>query len=233
MPPVRIALAISILLLVNRAALAQQALPRFEIGVQFSLLSLQRPSQIVGNGFDPGAIRVAPGVGKRTEPGIGGRFAYNLTNSLAFEAEGSLFPRSEVGRGMPGGRIFQGQFGVKAGKRFRRFGIFGKARPGIVGFTQVSKLISTTTTLPAGPLNQVFTVGRFGVGQDVYFSMDLGGVVEYYPSRRVFARFDLGDTIISYGTYREAGAFLSRAIIERPPETKHNLQFNAGIGFRF
>ena len=101
MPPVRIALAIFILLLVNRAALAQQALPKFEIGWQFSLLSLQRPSQIVGNGFDPGAVRVIPGVGKRTEPGIGGRFTYNLTNSLAVEAEGNLFPRSEVGRGMP------------------------------------------------------------------------------------------------------------------------------------
>ena len=231
--PVRIAIAIFILLLVNHAASAQQALPKFEVGAQFSLLSLQRPSQIVGNGFDPGAVRVTPGVGSKTEPGIGGRFTYNLTNNLAFEAEGNLFPRSEVAQRMPGGRIFQGQFGVKAGKRFRRIGIFGKARPGFVGFTQVSKLISTTTTLPAGPLNQVFTVGAFGLGKDVYFSMDLGGVVEYYPARRIFARFDLGDTIIRYRIYREAGAFLSRAIIERPPETKHNLQFSAGIGLRF
>jgi hypothetical protein len=76
-------------------------------------------------------------------------------------------------------------------------------------------------------------VGEFGVGKDLYFSMDLGGVVEYYPARRVFTRLDLGDTIIRYGTYREQGALFSRAIIERPSETKHNLQFSAGVGFRF
>jgi len=231
--PFRTALPIFILLLINSTALAQQSVPKFEIGTQFSLLSLERPSQIFTNPAVVGALGDTPGVGRRTEPGVGGRFTYNLTNNLAFEAEGNLFPRSEIGRGMPGGRIFQGQFGVKAGKRFGRFGVFGKARPGFVGFTQVSKLISTYTTPPAGPLNQVFTLGKFGVGKDVYFSMDLGGVVEYYPARRVFVRFDLGDTIIRYSTYRESGASLSRAIIERPPETEHNVQFSAGVGFRF
>jgi hypothetical protein len=214
-------------------AVGQQAVPRFELGAQFSLLSLERPSQIVGNGFDPCCGRVVPGVGRRTEPGLGARFTYNLTANIAFEAEGNLFPRTETNGSMPGGKIFQGQFGLKAGKRFRRFGIFGKARPGFVGFTEVNKLISTSTIGPTGPLNQVFTVGRFGIGRDVYFSTDLGGVVELYPSRRIFTRFDVGDTIIRYGTFRQAGVFLSRAIIERPPETKHNLQFSAGVGFRF
>jgi hypothetical protein len=227
----RIALAMFILLLVSSAALAQEV-SKLEIGAQFSLLSLQRPRQIIKHPIDPGAIGVGPGVGTRTEPGVGGRLTYNLTNNLSFEAEGNLFPRSETGRGMPGGRIFQGQFGVKAGKRFRRFGIFGKARPGFVGFTQVSKLLSTSTIANAPGLPP-FIVGHFGTGKDKYFSMDLGGVVEYYPARRVFARFDLGDTIVRYGVYREAGAFLSRAIIERAPETKHNLQFSAGVGFRF
>jgi hypothetical protein len=230
--PFKTALAMFVVLLANGAALAQEDVPKFEIGAQFSLLSLRRRSQIVKHPIAPGAIGVAPAVGSRTEPGFGGRFTYNLTNILAFEAEGNLFPRSEVGRGMPGGRIFQGQFGVKAGKRFRRFGIFGKARPGFVGFTQVSKLLRTTIVNNPPP-TPPFTVGEFGMGNDLYFSMDLGGVVEYYPAGRVFARFDLGDTIIRYGTYREQGAFFSRAIIERPSETKHNLQFGAGVGFRF
>jgi hypothetical protein len=226
-------LGIFILLLVSSPALAQRAVPRFEIGAQFSLLSLQRPSQIVGNGMDPCCDRVVAGVGSRTEPGVGGRFTYNLTSTLAFEAEGNLFPRKETTGSMPGGRIFQGQFGVKAGKRFRRFGVFGKARPGFVGFTEVSKLISTFTIGPSGPLNQVFTVGRFGKAKEVYFSTDLGGVVEFYPSRRIVTRIDIGDTIIRYRTFQQAGIYLSRAILERPPETKHNLQFSAGVGFRF
>jgi hypothetical protein len=221
-----------IVLLANSAALAQEDMPKVEVGAQFSLLSLQRPSQIVKHPIDPGAVGVGPGAGSRTESGFGGRFTYNLTSNLAFEAEGNLFPRSEVGRGMPRGRIFQGQFGVKAGKRFPRFGVFGKARPGFVGFTRVSKLLRTTVVNNPPP-TPPFTVGEFGVGKDLYFSMDLGGVVEYYPARRVFTRLDLGDTIIRYGTYREQGALFSRAIIERPSETKHNLQFSAGVGFRF
>ena len=228
----------AIVLLLSNAAWAQQTLPKFEIGVQFSSLSLQRPSQIIGSSFIPGAVGVAPGVGSRTEPGFGGRVTYNLTSNIAFEAEGNLFPRSQglatngQSLGMPGGRIFQGQFGVKAGKRFRRFGIFGKARPGFIGFTQVNKLLSTHIVSNPPP-QPPFTVGNFGVGRDIYFSMDVGGAIEYYPRQRVFARFDLGDTIVHYATYRESGAFLSRAIITRDPETKHGLQMSAGIGFRF
>jgi hypothetical protein len=224
--------ALLMLLLTNGAACGQEV-SRFEVGAQFSLLSLDRPSQLRHNPFDPGFIGVTPGVGKRTEPGAGARFTYNLTSCIAFEAEGNLFPRSETTQSMPGGRVFQGQFGVKAGKRFRKFGIFGKGRPGFVGFTQVTKLIETFTIGPTPPSNQVFTVGRFNVGRDIYFSTDLGGVVEFYPSRRIFIRFDLGDTIIRYGTFRGQGSFLSHAIIEREPETKHNLQFSAGVGFRF
>ena len=78
-----------------------------------------------------------------------------------------------------------------------------------------------------------FEVGRFGVDKALYFSVDFGLVVEHYVSRRVFTRFDLGDTVIHYGSFPGPGAFLSRAIIVRPPETKHSLQFSAGVGFRF
>ena len=223
--------AIFFMLLVNAAALAQDV-PKFEVGVQFSVLSLNRPSVLVTGRIDPGFIGFGPGVGSRTEPGLGARFTYNLTKSIAFEAETNLFPRREDTVAMPGGRIFQGQFGVKAGKRFQRFGIFGKARPGFVGFTQVTKLVETFT-VPADPFGRVFTLGKFAVGKDVYFSTDLGGVVEFYPSRRILTRIDLGDTIIHYGTFRGIGAFLSHAIVERPPETRHNLQFSAGVGFRF
>ncbi len=238
-------LAIFLLMLLSGTALAQQDLPRFEIGAQFSLLSLNQPGKLIENSLDPGFVGSGPSNRKRNEPGFGGWFTYNLTNSIALEAEVNLFPRSEFSQrapngifegdfgAVPRGRIFQGQFGVKAGKRFRRFGIFGKARPGFVGFTKVNKLLSTTTTTPAGPLNQVFTVGTFGVGKKTYFSVELGAVVEYYVSRRVFMRFVLGDTVIRYQSFPGPGAFLSRAIIIRPPETRHNLQFSAGVGFRF
>jgi len=37
----------------------------------------------------------------------------------------------------------------------------------------------------------------------MYFSMDVGGVVEFYPSRRIVTRPDIGDTIIRYGISRD------------------------------
>ncbi len=126
--------------------------------------------------------------------------------------------------------MYQGQFGVKIGKRFSKIGVFGKARPGFVGFTEVSQLESTVTSVIG---TQTFRVGTFRLGRQTYRSMDLGGIVETYPSRRIIVRLDLGDTIIRYSTLRVAGIFLSRAILERPPETKHNLQFSVGIGVRF
>jgi hypothetical protein len=238
--PFRTALPIFILLLVSSPALAQQTVPRFEVGAQFSLLSRNQPSTLVLHPVVPGFTGFAAAAVKRTEPGFGGRFTYNLTKSIAFEAEGNLFPKSEfdgsaaselMGR-EPGGRVFQGQFGVKAGKRFRRVGIFGKARPGFVGFTKVTKLLGTSNINNPAP-SPPFTVGRFGNGRELYFSTDFGAVVEYYHSRRIFARFDVGDTIIHYRSFAGSGASLSRAIIVRPPETKHSLQFSAGVGFRF
>ena len=232
----------TLMLVLAIPALAQQAVPRFEVGAQFSMLSLNRPSQLITNPIDPGFIGFASAKDKRIEAGFGGRFTYNLTNNVAFEAEGNLFPASEFrapngifegdfGPG-PRGRIFQGQFGAKIGKRFRRLGIFGKARPGLVGFSRVTRLLSTLNVTNAPGLPP-FVVGRFGTGKAIYFSADLGAIVEYYASRRVFTRFDLGDTIIHYGSFSGPGAFLSRAIIMRPPEIKHNLQFSAGVGFRF
>jgi len=154
-----------------------QTFSKFEAGAPISLLSLNRPSQFVRHRIDPGFIGFGPASGRRTEPGIGGRFTFNLTNYLAFEAEMNLFPRSDTNiarnegtAAAPAGRVFQGQFGVKAGKRFRKFGIFAKARPGFVGFTEVTKLIGTTILGPFGVLNQTFTVGTFRSGKEAYFS---------------------------------------------------------------
>jgi len=50
------------------------------------------------------------------------------------------------------------------------------------------------------------------------FALDLGGVIEFYPSRRFVLRVDLGDTVIRNS---------------QPGRTSHNFQFGAGIGIRF
>jgi hypothetical protein len=179
----------------------------------------------------PGLCLIGNDSGPLTNPGLGGRVTYNLHRNLGLEGEVNFFPR-ELGPGFrnPGGHVYQGQFGVKAGKRFTTFGLFGKFRPGFVGFSQTNQLIGTHTfTFGTGQ----FIAGDFRMGRKEYFSMDAGGVVELYVSRRIITRMDFGDTIIKYGEFAGEGFFVSQAIIRRPPETRHNFQFTAGVGFRF
>jgi hypothetical protein len=180
---------------------------RFEVGAQFTSLFI-KPSNSQGALFFP---RI------HTEPGLGGRFTFNLTESIAFEAEGNYYTREQFS--FPeGGQLFQGQFGAKIGKRFDSWGVFGKARPGFVGF---SRVLQSPSGVQTGPISFV---------RRLYPSIDVGGVVEFYMSPRWMARFDVGDTIICYGEIRFPGLAPSFTV---PSVTRHNLQVSSGIGFRF
>jgi len=197
------------------AARAQEAAdaPKFEIGVQYTSLSINLP------GF--GGTEIAPGVG--------GRVTYNLNNYFAVEAEGNVFPSATRRDYTTGGAAQQMQFGVKAGKRWRRFGVYAKARPGFVSFGE--------TLTPTQSGSGGVTVFNFRRERKTHFSMDVGGVMEFYPSRRVVVRFDAGDTIVRYGEHAElvSSPFPSpsSSIVTGGPETKHSFQFSAGVGFRF
>lgn len=229
------------LLFIGSEVLAQGDVPRYEIGGQFSLLSRNKPStQFKDSGFEEFFV------GYIAQPGFGPRFTYNLTNHIALEGEGNFFPErhDENDFGVPSGQIYQGQFGIKAGKRFKKMGLFIKGRPGFITFTKVSQFAGFRTITAIHPFTRVpvqIENPEFRIGKATYFSTDLGGVVEFYPSRRLVTRFDIGDTIIRYGTYREplsivcpgVQPFCIPPVFERPAETKHNLQFSAGIGIRF
>ena len=211
----------------------QETTPRYEVGAQFTTLNVDSPSPVPQGSIIFFDDRI------HTEPGFGGRFTFNLTDNIGLEAEMNFYTRDLAGGSLtslpnPSGHMFQGQFGAKVGKRFERWGVFGKARPGFVGFTKVSELVSTQMfNVPFA--NQIIpvTVGEFRVAKALYPSIDIGGVVEFYISRRWMARFDIGDTIIRYGEVSAQGFTLSNQIATRPPETHHNLQITSGIGFRF
>jgi hypothetical protein len=214
-------LAASILLLLigsHRAVLAQDnELQKFEVGVHFTSLSID-------NNFDT-----------RSGPGVGGRFTYNLTDSLALEAEGDFFPKqNQFSSFRTGGRATQGLFGVKFGKRYKRFGLFAKARPGFISFSQgLFEFVPVTQTVDPSAQLTIRTERL------THFAADIGGVVEFYPSRRIFTRIDAGDTIIRYGqsTFNslsvDANNQFVKAPITVPGDTTHNFQFSAGVGFRF
>jgi hypothetical protein len=169
------------LLSVTQGAKAQSEIRRFEIGGQFSRIY-----------FDSSPISLS--LQERTEPGFGGRFTYNINRALALEAELNFFPRRENLSDLnnfglrPGGRVLQGLFGVKAGKRFNKFGFFAKARPGFVSFGESFK---GTEAIKGPPV-------RRETERLTHFAFDFGGVAEYYASRRTLVRLDIGDTIIVY-----------------------------------
>lgn len=198
---------VALFFLINeQRTFAQSETPKLEVGIHSATLRLSF--------FDS--------VG----PGVGGRVTYNFAKNTAFEGEVNYFPEE----GYSGGtRRIQALLGLKTGLRFDKVGIFGKIRPGLIHTNQLQVQ------------NYPCSFGGFGAVEPplpscVYaregrrnFALDLGAVVEFYPSRRTVVRFDIGDTIIRNGmpSYGIGGLFGSSSF------TSHNLQFNAGVGFRF
>lgn len=184
-------LGLAVILSVCAGAQEPDVPSKIEVGIQFSSLT---PISQSPQGRGGPSVADSP----RTEAGFGGRFTFNLTKHLAFEAEGNFFPRQNSLDFFNRGRLLQGQFGIKAGKRFGRFGIFGKARPGFASFSKVRTEVGIATVID--PDGQPFTIPIFGPKRQTYFSMDLGGVLEFYPSRKMLTRIDVGDTVIPHST---------------------------------
>jgi opacity protein-like surface antigen len=200
-------------LLVNPTAARSQSQttddpPRLEAGVHFSALTL------------------TPSNGYRTEIGFGGRFTVNLNDHLAVEAETTYFPNSgRSAESRASGRAVQGLFGVKAGRRWEKFGLFAKARPGLISFNRGRLVLDPAQTTPPFPV--------FREERATHFAADVGGVLELYVTRRWMARFDVGDTVIRYGEQNVQTLLTPPSPFTIPKELRHNLQVNAGIGYRF
>jgi Outer membrane protein beta-barrel domain len=188
--------------------------PRYEVGAQFSTLVTNSPFN-------------------ETKPGFGGRFTINLTGNVAVEAQGDFYPTNNANSSeFTGGRVSSGLFGIKAGRRFERFGIYGKARPGLIHFSR------TLAGFHAEPAPTIF-VADFRPRTE--FATDIGGVLEFYPTRRIVTRFDFGDMVVRYGERTtnipvlSGGATPTVSLVPftQPSQTRHNFQFSAGVGFRF
>jgi Outer membrane protein beta-barrel domain len=198
MPSFKSAITFCVLLLLtlipHKSVIAQQEEPRLEVGAQFS---------VIGRGAGSDATSI----------GGGGRLTFNLTRYLALEGELNYFQSA----GFIDLRGFQGQFGVKSGLRFDRFGVFGKVRPGFINTKyDVRPICIQVTCLPTGVCTQIFPPVCDPINiAETRLSLDVGGVLEFYPSKRVIVRFDLGDTVVNHSF------------------ATHNLQLGAGVGFRF
>ena len=196
---------LSVFLWQSQALAQSDEVPKFEVAAEFTTLERDNFS------------------GKRTEPGFGGRFTYNLNSVFSLETAGYFFPKRCFGC-RNNGNVTEVLGGVKVGKRFENWGIFAKARPGVVSFSEGKFDIisgSSPFELKTNRLNS--------------FAADLGGVVEFYPSKRIVTRFDAGDTIIHFKRSDIPIFSINSTIIPFPvpARTSHNFQFMASVGFRF
>ena len=184
------------------SAQSQERATGFEVGPVFSFLRV------------PYSFPINP----QNQAEFGGRFTWNLKSFLAieFEAAASPFQTPNLTTAYQGGNIFQAFAGVKAGKRWNKFGVFAKFRPGLNSYSQVIRGHSQSMSLP------------FGRRIDPCF--DVGGALEFYISRRLSIRYDAGDTIIDY---RSSSVSNPTTTLPIPGAVKNNFQFSTAVVFRF
>ena len=171
--------------------------------------------------------------------GLGGRLTYNVKSYFALEAATYVFPGDCQFCDRHSGRSVEGLFGVKMGKRFAKWGIFGKARPGVISSSrgQFDLVVGLPATSPPAFFPPTFV---FVPKRRTSFAADIGGVVEYYPTKRIITRLDFGETIIHYASqttnfpafHPATGGFVLRPSTG-PAQNRGALQFTAGVGFRF
>lgn len=208
---------------------------RFEVGVQ-STLMIQSDFDIARVVFSRAGLSENDYSSSRWDTGIGARFTYNITRRFSLEAEVNYMPSSPtlqdlidggattITQNSSGGEKTQVLAGVKYGLRRKHFGVFAKARPGLIHFTAFSSV--DAKWIAHGPNGETLDILLALTEKPAtFFNIDVGGVFEYYPTKRTIIRFDLGDTIIRYGSQKPKDI--------NPSFVRHNLQGSIGIGFRF
>lgn len=162
--------------------------PRYEIGVQYTVAELGA-TRYFTDSSDPSLGAHPCGFCSRALQGAGVRFVGNFNRFVAFDAEWNSFPEGTgkasdgSANAQYGGRASNGLFGIKAGVRRRKFGVFAR---GAQGFLSYSK------ALPDYP-NDDTAYRAF------HFQCVAGGVLEYYPSRKIAIRYDALRTFTQYG----------------------------------
>jgi hypothetical protein len=217
-----------IVLAAFQIAPAQSDEKKFEVSGQFTFFRVLTRQLSFAN------ARLVENEKMTTVEGFGGRFGYNVMKHVTLEAEVNFFPGDSD---LEAGRKLQGLFGIKAGKRFKKFGVFGKARPGFIRFQKGD--YGPATGMNVCPLQIPAPLDCASPVATTNLVFDLGGVVEIYPSKRTFIRVDAGDTIIRLDARTVAAlrTFASGPGFEvlqfAPRETWHRFQSSIGFGFRF
>ena len=185
---------------------AQPDTRRFEVGAQLATLRLGDSDGKTNVGFG-GRVScgLLPWLGVEGEMNLFTDDVLEYRSSAPLEAEYSLtYERRRV----------EGFFGPKVGMRWNRLGLFGKVRPGF------ASLFNEGIGCTGEPCTRMLIAA---VDYDTELALDLGAVVEFYPTPRTVARVDLGSTMIRHRS-------------SAPPCrecTSRNFASRVGVAFRF
>jgi Outer membrane protein beta-barrel domain len=203
---------------------------RLSFGVGYRLgpiLENESESKVPGN-WEFGPLFSAMAIARedsiynvRTEPGFGGYASYRFYRVFYLDGDVLYFPQGTTFSGPhDGGAILQALAGLKGGIRRNHFGFFGKVRP---GFNSYSDALTGITSTSSGTTN---TYAR-----STNFVLDLGGIVEFYPTERSTLRIEVGDTHILFG---DRNVNVDGNIESFPGGAlQHSIQLMIGYGWRF
>lgn len=151
------------------------------------------------------------------QPGIGGVFSARLYKTLGLDFGISTTPTIPISStSFAGGRLTEGFFGTRAGLVIGRLGVYAKARPGFVSFGEA--ILHTGPTPGSG----------FQFGRLTEPAFDIGGIALVRVSTHFSVRYEMSDTIISYGSRTIQPSFPPV-----PSRVVNCLQFGTGLVARF
>jgi hypothetical protein len=167
---------IAMALLLPVLAGAQDSLPRYEAGFQFTGLRLANP------------------IGE-SAAGLGGRFGVNFNKYLTAETEFNRFPSASSDFGEN-----EALFGVKLGVRTDSGGIFFKARPGFLTFPANGALHGRGLTDSTEFAFDFGMVAEKYVGQHLLLRLDAGDTVVAYGGQHILDTSQPGGRATTLGT---------------------------------
>jgi hypothetical protein len=189
---------------------AQSSEPKAEIVGQFSLLRPTLVSQF-----------------HEWRSGGGATVAYDLNKIISVDVGFLAFGKGKVLQSVGAMTIpqpeFQGLFGIKAGVKREKYGVFAKVRPGFSRLSAAQNCKGVDFTSCQDEHKNTFTA-------------DYGGVFEVYPARRFVVRVDVGAAYTAYSDrriFRLGDPGFPNIIMTIDGKPAHIFQITMGAGFRF
>jgi hypothetical protein len=141
-------------------------------------------AQDVGVGLQTVSSQDDGSKGEHLFSGPSGTYNYNLSPRVSLDANLAWIAGFQHGEYADEGHELLFTAGIKAGWRFRRWGIFADVAPGVASFNDGIGIAQYPAT--------TFTFYR-----RTHFALQEDAIAEYYPTQHTFLRLDAGQTLIT------------------------------------